>query len=614
MQSLKIIHKWLTLIIGIQLALWLLSGLIFNLLDPEKVNGKHLASPIAVQSLARETPFLAHAVISSRYLQESVIEIQLATRLNKAVYRVALADRVELLDAESGEKITISETTARAIAEQNYAGDPTLIHSINRLDAPSLEIRRHQGPAWQVNFRDENNTSLYISAEDGQLLERRNDTWRLFDFFWMLHIMDYQGRQNFNNTLVIFVGFFSLWLVVSGFILLFGSFTWRDFNLVAKLRGSQVSVTLYDSAGSRLRELQLSAGINLFDGLAKQDMALPSNCGGGGSCGLCQVRLMTDTPVTNSDKTLISTERLNQGYRLACQQRVDKPTSLELSEELLAASHFTASVSESHFVTPSIKEIHLQLEGKEFNFAAGSYVQVLIPPHELRLQDIDVPERYISSWSDRLSQASKETTKPLWRAYSLANRPCETGGDIVLNVRIQPPPQGQTDIPAGQGSLFMFSLQPGDKVQLAGPYGSFHAKPSEREMVIIGGGAGMAPLRSIIMDQLENVQTSRKISFWYGVRNRQEIYNQTLFNLLATENENFNWQLALSDPQAEDNWRGKTGFIHQVLLDDYLKTHAEIDKCEFYICGPPLMLQATIAMLKELGVTDEAIAFDDFGV
>ncbi|SEA46470.1 NADH:ubiquinone reductase (Na(+)-transporting) subunit F [Microbulbifer marinus] len=624
MNFVKVAHKWLSLVIGLQLALWLASGLAFNLLDSSVVSGRHLAASPATAELSTADVTVGHDAIARLYAPGSVVDIRLQPGLEHPVYRVQTQDGIELRDAQSGAPLVIDSTRAAAIAARDYAGDDQLIGEPVRLDAANMEARRHQGPMWRVDVADEFATSLYISAQDGRVLERRNDSWRLFDIFWMLHIMDYTERQDFNNPFVIAFGLGALLMSLSGCLLLFTSFSRHDFNLVAKLRRSHVAVQLFDSNANPINQLALASGSNLFDGLAANGVQLPSNCGGGGSCGLCQVRMETDAPVSASEKALLSRTELAAGYRLACQQRAADATRLTLDDSLLQAGQHTAEVVGTRFLTPFIKEIHLRLpDTAGFDFRAGSFVQVEVPPHRLQLADLPVDTDFRADWRQWRLAAPAEHLEPVRRSYSMANAPGESmanapveamsGNCIVLNVRIQPPPQDNGAVPGGVGSSYMFNLQPGDQLKVSGPFGNFHAADTDREMVIIGGGAGMAPLRSIIVDQLRNRGSDRKISFWYGARSLREVFYADEFHQLATEHSNFCWRLGLSEPRAEDNWSGASGFISDIVAEQYLRDHPQIGNCEFYLCGPPPMLKACIAMLTQLGVTEDRIAFDDFG-
>ncbi|UHQ56784.1 NADH:ubiquinone reductase (Na(+)-transporting) subunit F [Microbulbifer sp. YPW16] len=620
MSFVKTAHKWLSLVIGLQLAIWLASGLAFALLDSSIVSGRHLAERQAAQAIAPQQSLLSHAEIARRLDSGAVFSIRLQPGLDRPVYRVETAEGIQLRDARSGGLLAIDATTAADIAARDYAGDDSLVGEPVMLESATMETRGHSGPIWRVDVADEFGTTLYISAGDGRILERRNDSWRLFDIFWMLHIMDYTERQDFNNPFVIAFGIGALLMAISGCLLLFSSFSRHDFNLVAKLRRSKVAVTLLDRAAAPVQELALPSGVSLFEGLAANGVQLPSNCGGGGSCGLCLVQMPADTPVTGNEKALLSPSELSAGYRLACQQRASGATRLVLDDSVLQAGQFEAEVVESRFLTPFIKEIRLRPDSSgPFSFRAGSFVQVEIPPHQLRLGEMIVEPAYRDDWQQWHDTPAGAHGEPLRRSYSMASAPGEaldgTDGEgiISLNVRIQPPPPGQAAVPAGAGSSYMFNLTRGDRVQLSGPFGSFHASDNDREMILIGGGAGMAPLRSIIVDQLRNRGSRRRIHFWYGARSLREVFYRDLFDTLAAEHPNFHWHLGLSEPHPDDRWSGPTGYISDIAAEQYLRGHQDLDECEFYLCGPPAMLKASIAMLTALGVPREQIAFDDFG-
>ena len=287
--------------------------------------------------------------------------------------------------------------------------------------------------------------------------------------------------------------------------------------------------------------------------------------------------------------------------------------TIQVDPEVFGVKKWECTVMSNPNVATFIKELTLKLpEGESVDFRAGGYVQLECPPHEVFYKDFEVDEEYRADWDKfNIWQNSSKVTEPVIRAYSMANYPDEVG-IVKFNIRIATPPPG-TSLPAGQMSSYTFSLKAGDKIDVYGPFGEFFAKESEAEMVFIGGGAGMAPMRSHIFDQLKRIGSKRKISFWYGARSMREAFYQDEYDMLAAENENFDWHLALSDPMPEDNWDGYTGFIHNVLFENYLKNHEAPEDCEFYMCGPPMMNAAVIKMLEDLGVERENILLDDFG-
>ncbi|EEX11425.1 NADH:ubiquinone oxidoreductase, F subunit [Ruegeria lacuscaerulensis ITI-1157] len=363
------------------------------------------------------------------------------------------------------------------------------------------------------------------------------------------------------------------------------------------------------------KTISVPAGGKLLQTLAAQKLFVPSACGGGGTCAQCRVRVLEGGgSILPTEESHITKREAARGDRLSCQVAVKQDMKIEVPEEVFGVKKWECTVRSNDNVATFIKELVLELpEGEDVNFRAGGYIQIAAPPHEVDYKDFDVAEEYREDWDKfNLWQYKSKVTEPIERAYSMANYP-EEKGIIMLNVRIASPPPGSEGIPPGQMSSYIFSLKPGDKVTISGPFGEFFARDTDKEMVFIGGGAGMAPMRSHIFDQLKRLKTKRKITFWYGARSRREMFYVEDFDQLAAENENFEWHVALSDPQPGDNWEGFTGFIHNVLYEQYLKDHPAPEDCEFYMCGPPIMNQSVINMLLELGVDREDIMLDDFG-
>ncbi|KUJ73211.1 NADH:ubiquinone reductase (Na(+)-transporting) subunit F [Ruegeria marisrubri] len=363
------------------------------------------------------------------------------------------------------------------------------------------------------------------------------------------------------------------------------------------------------------KTISVPAGGKLLQTLAAEKLFVPSACGGGGTCAQCRVRVLEGGgSILPTEESHITKREAAHGDRLSCQVAVKQDMKIEVPEEVFGVKKWECTVRSNDNVATFIKELVLELpEGEDVNFRAGGYIQIAAPPHEVDYKDFDVAEEYREDWDKfNLWQYKSKVTEPIERAYSMANYP-EEKGIIMLNVRIASPPPGSEGIPPGQMSSYIFNLKPGDKVTISGPFGEFFARDTDKEMVFIGGGAGMAPMRSHIFDQLKRLKTKRKITFWYGARSRREMFYVDDFNQLAAENENFEWHVALSDPQPGDNWEGFTGFIHNVLYEQYLKNHPAPEDCEFYMCGPPIMNQSVINMLLELGVDREDIMLDDFG-
>lgn len=363
------------------------------------------------------------------------------------------------------------------------------------------------------------------------------------------------------------------------------------------------------------KKIVTPAGGKLLQTLAGNSMFLASACGGGGTCAQCKCIVKSGGGSMLPTESSHFTKREEQeGWRLSCQVPVKQDMNIEVPEEVFGVKQWQCTVVSNPNVATFIKELTLKLpEGESVDFRAGGYVQLEAPVSHVKFSDFEIEERFRGDW-ERFGFFSYESkiTEPVIRAYSMANYPDEKGV-VKFNIRIATPPPRSQGIPPGLMSSWTFNLKPGDKVAVYGPFGEFFAKDTDAEMVFIGGGAGMAPMRSHIFDQLRRIQTNRKISFWYGARSLRELFYQEEYDRLAEENENFDWHIALSDPQPEDNWDGLTGFIHNVLYEQYLKAHPAPEDCEYYMCGPPMMNAAVIKMLKDLGVEDENIMLDDFG-
>lgn len=364
------------------------------------------------------------------------------------------------------------------------------------------------------------------------------------------------------------------------------------------------------------KALQVQVGSSLLKALANNEIFIPSACGGGGSCGMCKCKIEAgiETYVPTELAHVSRKEKL-ENIHLACQVKVRNDLNIRIPEEILDVKKYTATVKSNENVATFIKELVLEMEpGESLDFQAGAYVQIDIPEYELSYQELKkrVGVRFRPAW-DRfdLWGLKAKSEEAIFRAYSLANPPSDKS-TLQFTIRIATPPPGQAAAPPGKGSSYIFNLKPGDTVTLSGPYGDFLVKESDREMCFIGGGAGMAPLRSQIFHQLNTLKTERIITFWYGARSKQELFFDDEFRALEERYSNFSFHVALSDPQPEDNWNGMTGYIHQNLYEHYLSTHEDPTEIEYYLCGPPMMIDAIEEMLDELGVEPEMIAFDKF--
>jgi len=368
------------------------------------------------------------------------------------------------------------------------------------------------------------------------------------------------------------------------------------------------------------RDYEVNAGTTLLQTLTAQKIFLPSACGGGGTCAMCKCQ------VSHGGGSILPTEvdfftRKEQAdnWRLACQLKVKEDMEIVIPKEIFGIKKWECEVISNRNVATYIKEFVVKLpEGEELDFESGGYIQIDVPPCEIDFKDFDIEDEFKPDWDDyKMWDLKMKNPEPIYRAYSMANHPAE-GNIIMLNIRIATPPWDRTknqfmNVNPGICSSYVFSKKPGDKISISGPYGEFHIKKTNNEMLYIGGGAGMAPLRSHIFHLFHTMKTNRKVSYWYGARSLREVFYEDEFRKIENDFPNFKFNLGLSEPLPEDNWTGYTGFIHQIILDSYLSKHPEPEEIEYYLCGPPMMNDAVFKMLDSLGVPKENIAFDDFG-
>jgi len=363
------------------------------------------------------------------------------------------------------------------------------------------------------------------------------------------------------------------------------------------------------------KTIHVSAGQKLLNALSQTNLFLASACGGKGTCGQCRVRIMQGGgEILPTEKSIISKRESQHGQRLACQVALKQDMKIEIPAEVFGIKKWKCLIRSNRNVSTFIKELILELpKGEKLDFRAGGYIQIECPPHHIYYKDMDVPVKYQLDWDKAdMWQYESMTKVAVERAYSMANYPDEND-IIMLNVRIASPPPSQPNAPPGIMSSYIHSLHPGEIVTVSGPFGEFFAKDTAAEMIYIGGGAGMAPMRSHIIDQLKRLHSKRKICFWYGARSKVEIFYQREFDQLQKDYDNFEWHIVLSEPLESDEWQGYTGFIHTVLLREYLNDHPTPEDCEYYLCGPPMLTSSVVKMLDDLGVDSENILFDDFG-
>lgn len=364
------------------------------------------------------------------------------------------------------------------------------------------------------------------------------------------------------------------------------------------------------------RSPKVEPGQTLLSALAAQKIFIPSACGGGGTCAMCKCQVLEGGgDVLPTEVGQLSLRERKDNVRLACQLKVKQDLKIRIPDDVFGVKKFEATVVSNHNVATFIKEFVVRLpEGVNLDFEPGGYIQIDVPKYNTPFREFDIEEEYHPDW-DKFNvwqYTGGNDEDGVYRAYSMANHPAE-GNIVMLNIRIATPPRGM-NVPPGVCSSYIFGRKPGDKVTLSGPYGEFHINETDREMIYVGGGAGMAPLRSHIFHLFHTLKTRhRKVSYWYGARSLREMFYEEDFRQIEREFDNFTFHIALSDPLPEDNWEGYRGFIHQVVIDNYLTKHDAPEDCEFYFCGPPLMLKAVQKMCDDFGVPEENVRFDDFG-
>jgi Na+-transporting NADH:ubiquinone oxidoreductase subunit F len=368
------------------------------------------------------------------------------------------------------------------------------------------------------------------------------------------------------------------------------------------------------------KELTVSPGSTILNTLSGNQIFLPSACGGGGTCGMCKCQVVEGGgSILPTEVSFFTRREQQENWRLGCQVKIREDMKIKVPESIMGIKKWECEVISNNNVATFIKEFVVKLpEGETLDFESGGYIQIDVPKYDVSFRDMDVASEYRDDW-DKLGlwDLKVKNTEETYRAYSMANHPGE-GNIIMLNIRIATPPWDNVKkqfmkVPSGLCSTFVFTRKPGDKVMISGPYGEFHIKDTKNEMVYIGGGAGMAPLRSHIFHLFHTLKSDRKVTYWYGARSKREIFYEEEFRKIEAEFPNFKFNIALSEPMPEDNWTGYTGFIHKVLHDNYLSKHDEPEDIEYYLCGPPMMNSAVFKMLYDLGIPDENIAFDDFG-
>ncbi|KAF0194496.1 MAG: hypothetical protein FD166_3470 [Bacteroidetes bacterium] len=420
------------------------------------------------------------------------------------------------------------------------------------------------------------------------------------------------------TSTVLFLGALTGPLLVGTLIFLLVTIALIVMLLVAKAKLAPSGPVTISINGEK--ELNVNGGSSLLSTLSNEKLFLPSACGGGGTCGMCKCQVIEGGgSILPTETGFFTRKQQMDHWRLGCQVKVRENMKIEIPKEVFGIKKWECEVISNHNVATFIKEFVVKLpEGESLDFQSGGYIQIDVPKIEVDFKNIEVDDKFREDWDKlKIWDLKMKNPEPIYRAYSMANHPAE-GNIVMLNIRIATPPWDRAknqfmNVNPGICSSYIFTRKPGDKVMVSGPYGEFHIKHTNKEMIYIGGGAGMAPLRSHIFHLFNTEKTNRKVSYWYGARSLREVFYDDEFRTIEKNFPNFKFNLALSEPMPEDNWKGATGFIHQVVLDNYLSKHPEPEEIEFYLCGPPMMNSAVFKMLDNLGVPKENIAFDDFG-
>ena len=624
MQFIKSIHKWTSVLVGIQLLIWLLSGFYFNIMDVSKVRGDQyqnkispVASPLTTyqsnqSKLLYPQDILDNVRTSSSPVPRPTQSIKLISLQDKPYYllthhkglRRHFESDYTLIDAYTGQPKLIDAELASHIASRSYNGPGELL-SATKLTPPIDDLPREKNQVWQVNFADKVNTSVYVDARTGELISHSDDDKRFADFFYMLHFMDYNGVGGFNSWHIILFAFITLWLCLSGFIwtiqLAFGG-NYR-LSFLAKKHPVFIKKQMSEPVGN----LKISSHQNLMEGLNAHDILIPSTCGGGGTCGQCKVKLNPALTPNSAERVLLSQTEIDAGHRLACQHHSNEVKEVELLAH--KAEKHNLILTHSIFLSPFIKELRFKVNSENpLKFRAGAYMQFNIPAaHGSSVPSI-IPDEFQTYW-EHIKRLNYNHTA-INRCYSLANYDSHTN-ELTFLIKMQPAPRA--NLLPGFGSNYICNMLPGESIEAIGPFEKFYVSNSHidtaRTMVMIGAGLGIAPLKSIIMEQLEKLKCQENIHFYFGARHKVDLIYRELFERLAFEYQNFHFTPVLSKP--DTNWDGANGYVQQV-IDNSIDTLGDLNQIQFYLCGPKQMMLETISMLKKHGVKDSAILCDDF--
>ncbi|RTR38786.1 2Fe-2S iron-sulfur cluster binding domain-containing protein [Shewanella canadensis] len=614
MSLIKTFHKWLSLLVGLQLLVWLGTGLYFNVMDHDKASGNQNRQRVESPAVDLQRLIEPKTVIRE---YDTTVSMSLITLLShpyylliheKGLYR-HFKNSYSLVDAVTGKPFVITKTIATVIALESYKGTATVAATV-KLTGPSDDFPKEQNSLWQVNIDDDLNTSVYVDAGSGRLIGHSNDDKRFVDFIFMLHFMDYASEGSFNNVQVIVFAIFTLFFAFTGLIwtveLGFNG-QYRPALLLGRKLAKTKKVKVFDKHSKSIGQLAMASHENLLDSLLNHDIALPSTCGGGGTCGRCKIVVDSAVKMTSADRSQLTEQELQAGYRLACQHNSDELEQLTLVDVTEAETHELELIS-SEFISPYIKQLRFKsVSGERVEFRAGAFMRFFIPAAKGSSIPAYLPVELLHHWQDVIHMEYEHLACS--RNYSLANGDGQTD-ELVFTVKIQTSPNER--VKPGIGSSYICNLAPGETIEAVGPFEEFYARPSSsKPMVLVGAGSGMAPLKALIEEQLIKNTSSRELYFYFGARSQLDLIYSEHFQQLSDSYPNFHYLPVLSRPGQD--WNGATGYV-QDHLGEELATELEkaLDKTEFYLCGPAAMMESTIELLKSHSIADNAIAFDKF--
>ncbi|GAA5193790.1 2Fe-2S iron-sulfur cluster binding domain-containing protein [Ferrimonas gelatinilytica] len=607
MKRVQKIHKWAALLAGTQFLIWIATGLYFNLVDHERIAGHqylshnamgHGESPrIEPGRLAEIGPLLAQLEPAQR--------ITLTEVAGRPTYKVEherrlyahFAQSITLIDAYTGEPFTIDAPLARTLAKESYTG-PGQIIDVTFFQHPPREMAREQNPVWRVQLADDLNTRVYVEALSGRIAGHKNKHTYEAQWMFMLHFMDYLGQGSFNNPFMWLFGFIVLWLSGSGLYWTLVKVHEGDYRLSLAKRSHALTLVQGDTE----QRLDAPANASLLSVLQSQSIPVQSGCGGGGSCGLCKVRLSNDVRIKSAERAHLSEQEQAQGYRLACQHRSNETDRLELSGDNLLKTQ-TLTLVASRFLTPEIKELRFKAESA-LAYRAGAHVQFLIPAGRVASHPVPVPEAFACRWKSQCKGFFPHG--PIQRSYSIANTADESK-ELVFTVKFHRAPGDP--FPPGIGSAYLCNLPVGAKVQASLPVEEFGAALGQHEMILIGAGSGIAPLRSLLMERIGQRDCTKRISLYYGAREACDLVYVDELHQLAEQHNHFRFYPSLSQPN--DQWQGHRGYAQHHAFDN-LDEH-QIREGQFYLCGPAAMMAQTTERLRALGVAERRIHSTQFG-